>query len=207
MISDTRVASERTLLERSNRIHYGNLLTLPIAGGGFLYVEPLFTERLSTQADGSTFPPTLPCPRQLPRARNRRRQSRIRPPPSQKLSTKSSGPAPEQSPQPPAETPPHHPPVDPSAASPPPLRYHRRSRAWIRSHHRSDRTQPRPRRPAHRTTKRLRHLRGGRPRPTATSHRRIPPSKRTLNAHPPTRVRRQSHTTTRNSRRNSRRQN
>ena len=56
MISDTRVASERTLLERSNRIHYGNLLTLPIAGGGFLYVEPLFTERLSTQADGSTFP-------------------------------------------------------------------------------------------------------------------------------------------------------
>ena len=56
MISDTRVASERTLLERSNRIHYGNLLTLPIADGGFLYVEPLFTERLSTQADGSTFP-------------------------------------------------------------------------------------------------------------------------------------------------------
>lgn len=56
MISDTRVASERTLLERSNRIHYGNLLTLPIAEGGFLYVEPLFTERLSAQADGSTFP-------------------------------------------------------------------------------------------------------------------------------------------------------
>ena len=48
MISDTRVASERTLLERSNRIHYGNLLTLPIADGGVLYVEPLFTERLST---------------------------------------------------------------------------------------------------------------------------------------------------------------
>lgn len=56
MISDTRVASERTLLERSNRIHYGNLLTLPIADGGVLYVEPLFTERLSTAADGSTFP-------------------------------------------------------------------------------------------------------------------------------------------------------
>ncbi|ULD38889.1 UPF0182 family protein [Rhodococcus qingshengii] len=56
MISDTRVASERTLLERSNRIHYGNLLTLPIADGGFLYVEPLFTERLTTQVDGSTFP-------------------------------------------------------------------------------------------------------------------------------------------------------
>lgn len=44
MISDTRVASERTLLERSNRIHYGNLLSLPIADGGVLYVEPLYTE-------------------------------------------------------------------------------------------------------------------------------------------------------------------
>ncbi|MHC3367950.1 UPF0182 family protein [Rhodococcus aetherivorans] len=56
MISDTRVASERTLLERSNRIHYGNLLTLPIADGGVLYVEPLYTERLTSTADGSTFP-------------------------------------------------------------------------------------------------------------------------------------------------------
>jgi uncharacterized membrane protein (UPF0182 family) len=56
MISDTRVASERTLLERSNRIHYGNLLTLPIADGGVLYVEPLYTERISTTPNGSTFP-------------------------------------------------------------------------------------------------------------------------------------------------------
>ncbi|MGN5237275.1 MULTISPECIES: UPF0182 family protein [unclassified Rhodococcus (in: high G+C Gram-positive bacteria)] len=56
MISDTRVASERTLLERSNRIHYGNLLTLPIAEGGMLYVEPLYTERMSAATDGSTFP-------------------------------------------------------------------------------------------------------------------------------------------------------
>ncbi|WP_336085262.1 UPF0182 family protein [Nocardia sp. SSK8] len=56
MISDTRVASERTLLERSNRIQYGNLLTLPIANGGVLYVEPLFTERISTTPSGSTFP-------------------------------------------------------------------------------------------------------------------------------------------------------
>ncbi|MEN0138011.1 MAG: UPF0182 family protein [Rhodococcus sp. (in: high G+C Gram-positive bacteria)] len=56
MISDTRVASERTLLERSNRIHYGNLLTLPIADGGVLYIEPLFTERLTATADASTFP-------------------------------------------------------------------------------------------------------------------------------------------------------
>ncbi|RVW00383.1 UPF0182 family protein [Rhodococcus spongiicola] len=56
MISDTRVASERTLLERSNRIQYGNLLTLPIAEGGVLYVEPLFTERIQTTPNGSTFP-------------------------------------------------------------------------------------------------------------------------------------------------------
>ncbi|MFD0363050.1 UPF0182 family protein [Nocardia sp. GCM10030253] len=56
MISDTRVASERTLLERSNRIQYGNLLTLPIADGGVLYIEPLFTERISTTPNGSTFP-------------------------------------------------------------------------------------------------------------------------------------------------------
>ncbi|MGH3678601.1 MAG: UPF0182 family protein, partial [Mycobacterium sp.] len=56
MISDTRVASERTLLERSNRIHYGNLLTLPIADGGMLYVEPLYTERISTNPSSSTFP-------------------------------------------------------------------------------------------------------------------------------------------------------
>jgi hypothetical protein len=56
MISDTRVASERTLLERSNRIHYGNLLALPIAGGGVLYVEPLYTERISTAPNSSTFP-------------------------------------------------------------------------------------------------------------------------------------------------------
>jgi uncharacterized membrane protein (UPF0182 family) len=56
MISDTRVASERTLLERSNRIEYGNLLTLPIADGGMLYVEPLYTERISTAPNSSTFP-------------------------------------------------------------------------------------------------------------------------------------------------------
>lgn len=56
MISDTRVASERTLLERSNRIHYGNLLTIPIADGGVLYVEPLYTERIPTTPNSSTFP-------------------------------------------------------------------------------------------------------------------------------------------------------
>lgn len=56
MISDTRVASERTLLERSNRIQYGNLLALPIEQGGILYVEPLYTERIPTTSNSSTFP-------------------------------------------------------------------------------------------------------------------------------------------------------
>ncbi|SEC64084.1 hypothetical protein SAMN04490240_2121 [Rhodococcus pyridinivorans] len=56
MISDTRVASERTLLERSNRIQYGNLLTLPIADGGILYVQPMYTERNATAGSTSTFP-------------------------------------------------------------------------------------------------------------------------------------------------------
>lgn len=53
MTSDTRVASERTLLQNANRIQYGNLLTLPIADGGILYVEPLYTERNTNE---STFP-------------------------------------------------------------------------------------------------------------------------------------------------------
>ncbi|TSD97401.1 membrane protein [Skermania sp. ID1734] len=54
MTSDPRVASERTLLQNANRIQYGNLLTLPIADGGILYVEPLYTER-NTQGS-SAFP-------------------------------------------------------------------------------------------------------------------------------------------------------
>ncbi|WP_196248739.1 UPF0182 family protein [Rhodococcoides fascians] len=54
MTSDSRVASDRTLLQQSNTIQYGNLLTLPIANGGILYVEPLYTER--NTASTSTFP-------------------------------------------------------------------------------------------------------------------------------------------------------
>lgn len=54
MTSDARVASDRTLLQQSNKIQYGNLLTLPIADGGILYVEPLYTER--NTASTSTFP-------------------------------------------------------------------------------------------------------------------------------------------------------
>ncbi|WP_206489879.1 UPF0182 family protein [Rhodococcus sp. KRD162] len=54
MTSDARVASDRTLLEQSNELQYGNLLTLPIADGGILYVEPLYTSRKN--AATSTFP-------------------------------------------------------------------------------------------------------------------------------------------------------
>ena len=54
MTSDARVASDRTLLEQSNELQYGNLLTLPIADGGILYVEPLYTSRKN--ASTSTFP-------------------------------------------------------------------------------------------------------------------------------------------------------
>ncbi|MGW0175499.1 UPF0182 family protein [Rhodococcus sp. NPDC003322] len=54
MISDARVGSEKALLERTNKIQFGNQLTLPIADGGILYVEPMFTER--SGANNATFP-------------------------------------------------------------------------------------------------------------------------------------------------------
>ena len=103
MISDTRVASERTLLERSNRIHYGNLLTLPIADGGILYVEPLFTERLTAPPNGRrsrSWPgcwsaTANPAPAGCGSAT---------PPPSPRPSTRCSAPAPAPSPPHPAAT-------------------------------------------------------------------------------------------------------
>ncbi|CAM2789477.1 UPF0182 family protein [Skermania piniformis] len=54
IVADPRWASDRTFLSGSNRIQYGNLLTLPIADGGVLYVEPVYTER-NTQTT-ATFP-------------------------------------------------------------------------------------------------------------------------------------------------------
>ncbi|GAA4479983.1 UPF0182 family protein [Rhodococcus olei] len=50
MTSNSRVASSLTLLKQSNRVQYGNLLTLPISDGGILYVEPLYTQRNSANA-------------------------------------------------------------------------------------------------------------------------------------------------------------
>ncbi|MFI6428964.1 UPF0182 family protein [Rhodococcus oryzae] len=50
MTSNQTVASALSLIKQSNKIQYGNLLTLPIAEGGILYVEPLYTQRNSTNA-------------------------------------------------------------------------------------------------------------------------------------------------------------
>jgi uncharacterized protein len=55
MTTNTDVSTERTQIVGSNRILYGNLLTLPIGDGGILYVEPLYTERLA-QGNAATFP-------------------------------------------------------------------------------------------------------------------------------------------------------
>ncbi|MBF6327064.1 UPF0182 family protein [Nocardia transvalensis] len=47
MTTDARVSNERTTLTggNTNKIKYGNLLTLPIGEGGILYVEPWYLER------------------------------------------------------------------------------------------------------------------------------------------------------------------
>ncbi|WP_305095312.1 UPF0182 family protein [Prescottella sp. R16] len=50
MTSDPRVASELALLRQANKVIFGNMLTLPIADGGILYVEPIYTQRNSTNA-------------------------------------------------------------------------------------------------------------------------------------------------------------
>ncbi len=58
MTTAPEVSSQKTLLSNSNKIRYGNLLTLPIADGGILYVEPFYNER-NTGAGSSTFPQLL----------------------------------------------------------------------------------------------------------------------------------------------------
>ena len=79
MTSDTRVASERTLLQNANRIQYGNLLTLPIADGGILYVEPLYTERNTPGRQQLDVPAVVAGAGELPRTgAARRREGRLR---------------------------------------------------------------------------------------------------------------------------------
>ncbi|MBO0852927.1 MAG: UPF0182 family protein [Nocardia sp.] len=55
MTTDARVANDRTLLTggNTNKITYGNLLTLPIGQGGILYVEPWYLERNSGPSTAS----------------------------------------------------------------------------------------------------------------------------------------------------------
>ncbi len=55
MTTDARVSNDRTLLTggNTNKIKYGNLLTLPIGEGGILYVEPWYLERNSGPATAS----------------------------------------------------------------------------------------------------------------------------------------------------------
>ncbi len=57
MTTDARVSNDRTLLTggNTNKIKYGNLLTLPIGEGGILYVEPWYLER-NAGPNSASFP-------------------------------------------------------------------------------------------------------------------------------------------------------
>lgn len=56
MMSSGEVANERTLLEGSNVVLNGNLLTLPVGGDEILYVEPVYTQ---LQGQQTAFPKLL----------------------------------------------------------------------------------------------------------------------------------------------------
>ncbi|WP_460700694.1 UPF0182 family protein [Nocardia thraciensis] len=57
MTTDAQVSSDRTVLTggNTNKIKYGNLLTLPIGDGGILYVEPWYLER-AAGPNAASFP-------------------------------------------------------------------------------------------------------------------------------------------------------
>ncbi|MBF6174729.1 UPF0182 family protein [Nocardia blacklockiae] len=57
MTTDARVSSDRTVLTggNTNKIKYGNLLTLPVGDGGVLYVEPWYLER-NAGPNAASFP-------------------------------------------------------------------------------------------------------------------------------------------------------
>ncbi|MFW0789102.1 UPF0182 family protein [Gordonia sp. CPCC 205333] len=44
MKNSTKLAGDRTLIEGSTKVTYGNLLTLPVGDNGLLYVEPMYIE-------------------------------------------------------------------------------------------------------------------------------------------------------------------
>lgn len=56
MMSSDAIARERTLLEGTNRLTNGNLLTLPVGKGQILYVEPVYSQR---SGQDSAFPKLL----------------------------------------------------------------------------------------------------------------------------------------------------
>ena len=53
--TDSRVAENLGMIKRQNEIQYGNLLTLPVAQGGLLYVEPVYASP-GTGDVSSTYP-------------------------------------------------------------------------------------------------------------------------------------------------------
>ena len=56
MMSSDEIARERSLLQGSNKLTNGNLLTLPVGDGQILYVEPVYSQR---QGQESAFPKLL----------------------------------------------------------------------------------------------------------------------------------------------------
>src|SRR5699024_6092559 len=56
MMSADEVAQDRTLLEGTNVVTNGNMLTLPVGDGEILYVEPVYTQR---QGQETAFPKLL----------------------------------------------------------------------------------------------------------------------------------------------------
>ena len=56
MMSSDEIARERTLLQGSNDLTNGNLLTLPVGDGQILYVEPVYSQRADQE---SAFPKLL----------------------------------------------------------------------------------------------------------------------------------------------------
>ena len=56
MMSSDEIARERTLLQGTNDLTNGNLLTLPVGDGQILYVEPVYSQRADQE---SAFPKLL----------------------------------------------------------------------------------------------------------------------------------------------------
>ena len=56
MMSSDQIAQERTLLQGTNTLTNGNLLTLPVGDGQILYVEPVYSQRADQE---SAFPKLL----------------------------------------------------------------------------------------------------------------------------------------------------